>query len=95
MSTQQEDWAAEYYRRKRREGKSHTVAVRALASQWMLLIYALWRKREVYDPAIFLAAQQSHTPRGVAPSSVFTALRGEHWPAAPMADGLDGRPAAR
>jgi len=63
QSTLQDDWANAYYRRKRREGKSHTKAVRALANQWVRIIYALWRKREAYDPAVFVAAQQAHAPR--------------------------------
>lgn len=63
LSTQQEDWAADYYRRKRREGKGHSVAVRALANHWVRIIYALWAKREAYDPAVFLAARQAHAPR--------------------------------
>ena len=46
-----------------REGKSHTVAVRALANQWVRLIYALWRKREAYDPVVFLVARQAHASR--------------------------------
>ena len=63
LSTQREDWALAYYRRKRQEGKSHTVAVRALANQWVRIIYALWAKREPYDAAVFLAAQQAHARR--------------------------------
>ena len=63
QSTQKEAWALAYYQRKRREGKSHPMAVRALANQWVRLIYALWVKREAYDPATFLAAQQAHAPR--------------------------------
>ena len=63
QSTLQDDWANAYYRRKRREGKSHTKAVRALANQWVRIIYALWRKRETYDPMVFVAAQQAHAPR--------------------------------
>lgn len=39
------------------------MAVRALANQWVRLIHALWRKREAYDPAVFLAARQAHAPR--------------------------------
>jgi len=42
QSTQKEAWALTYYQRKRREGKSHTMAVRALANQWVRLIYAVW-----------------------------------------------------
>ncbi len=63
LSTQQEAWALDYYQRKRREGKSHSVAVRALANQWARIIYALWAKHEAYDPAVFLAARQAHAPR--------------------------------
>ncbi len=63
QSTQKEAWALAYYQRKRRDGKSHSMAVRALANQWVRLIYALWAKHETYDPATFLAAQQAHAPR--------------------------------
>jgi len=63
QSTRQEEWAATYYRRKREGGKSYAGAVRALANQWVRIIYALWRKREPYNPATFLAAQQAHAPR--------------------------------
>ncbi len=63
QSTLQEDWANAYYRRKRREGKSHTKAVRALANQWVRIIYAVWHKRETYDPTIFVTAQQAHARR--------------------------------
>jgi len=63
QSTQKEPWALASYQRKRREGKSHSMAVRALANQWVRIIYALWVKHEAYDAAVFLAAQQTHTPR--------------------------------
>ena len=63
QSTLQDSWAAAYYHRKRREGKSHSLAVRALANVWVRIIYALWRDHTPYDPATFLAAQQRHAPR--------------------------------
>ena len=63
QSTLKEAWASAYYQRKRREGKSHAVALRALANQWVRIIFAAWRKREVYDADVFLAAQQAHAPR--------------------------------
>ncbi len=63
QSTLQEEWAREYYRRKRREGKSHSMAVRALANQWVRIIHALWIRHQDYDPAIFLAAQLAHGQR--------------------------------
>jgi Transposase IS116/IS110/IS902 family len=55
-----EAWALAYYRRKRQEGKSHSVALRALANQWVRLIHAMWRREQPYDAAIFRAAQEAH-----------------------------------
>jgi transposase len=55
-----EGWALDYYQRKRREGKSHSVALRALANQWVRLIYALWRTEQPYNAAVFRAAQETH-----------------------------------
>ncbi len=63
QSVLREPWAREYYRRKRREGKSHSMALRALANQWVRIAHALWKQRAVYDPEIFLAAQRAHAPR--------------------------------
>jgi Transposase/Transposase IS116/IS110/IS902 family len=60
QSTLQEPWALTYYQRKRAEGKSHTVAVRALANVWLRIIYAMWVNHATYDPAIFEAAQRAH-----------------------------------
>jgi len=53
-------WALDYYQRKRREGKSYSVAVRALVYQWVRLIHAMWRSQRPYDEAIFRAAQEAH-----------------------------------
>jgi transposase len=63
QSTQKEPWALAYYQRKRSEGKSHTMAVRALANQWVRIIFAIWHRHEAYDATIFLAAQQTHGTR--------------------------------
>ena len=63
QSTLKEEWAAAYDQRKIREGKKHAVAVRALANQWVRIIFAAWRKGETYNRAIFLAAQRAHWPR--------------------------------
>ena len=60
QSTQQEGWARDYYQRKRAEGKSHTVAVRALANVWARIIFAMLKSHEPYDPATFEAAQRLH-----------------------------------
>jgi transposase len=63
QSTLKEEWATLYYQRKRGEGKTHSVAVRALANQWVRVLFAAWRQGERYDPAIFRAAQRAHAPR--------------------------------
>jgi hypothetical protein len=56
-----EDWAAAYYRRKGGEGKTYARAVRALSNQWVRLLYAMWRRGEVYQRERLLAAQQAHS----------------------------------
>lgn len=65
QTTQTETWALEYYQRKRKEGKSHSVAVRALANVWVRVIHAMWQKSELYQAAIFETAQQLHARRAV------------------------------
>jgi transposase len=63
QSTHSEAWARDYYQHKRQTGKSHSVAVRALANIWCRIIFALWTKREEYQRATFEAAQRRHAPR--------------------------------
>jgi transposase len=63
QTTQSEAWAMEYYQRKRKAGKSHSVAVRALANVWVRVIYAMWQKSECYQTAIFEAARLRHIRR--------------------------------
>lgn len=62
-STRCEAWALAYYQRKRREGKSLSLAVRALSNIWIRIIYAMWLNREPYDAARFQADQKAHAPR--------------------------------
>jgi transposase len=62
-STRWESWAKEYYQRKRREGKSHTVAVRALANVWVRILYAIWKKKEAYQSTTFEQARLAHASR--------------------------------
>lgn len=63
QSTRQETWARVYYKRKRAEGKSHSVAVRALSNVWVRIIYAMWFSHSVYASATFEAAQRLHAAR--------------------------------
>jgi transposase len=60
QSTLREGWALRYYQRKRAEGKSHSMAVRALANGWVRIIYAVWLQHARYETAIFEAAQLAH-----------------------------------
>jgi hypothetical protein len=57
---QRKPWAEAYYQRKRKEGKTHSMAVRALSNVWVRIIYALWSKHEPSQVSTFLAAQQAH-----------------------------------
>ena len=63
QSTQSEPWARDYYQRKRAEGKSHTVAVRALANVWVRIIFAMWQHHQCYQTATFEQAQHQHARR--------------------------------
>ncbi|HEV8191272.1 MAG TPA: IS110 family transposase [Ktedonobacterales bacterium] len=57
-----EDWAKAYYRRKREQGKTRAMALRALANHWVRILYAMWLHATPYDPAIFAAARRAHSP---------------------------------
>ena len=63
QSTLQEAWALDYYQRKRAEGKTHSMALRALANVWVRIISRMWVNKTSYQSATFEAAQRAHTPR--------------------------------
>lgn len=63
QSTQTETWALDYYQRKRKEGKSHSVAVRALSNVWVRIVHAMWMTCTNYDPTVFECARQAHALR--------------------------------
>lgn len=63
VSIPRDAWAKGYYARKRQEGKTFTMAVRALSNQWVRILYAVWQKRAVYDPQVLAQAQQAHGRR--------------------------------
>jgi hypothetical protein len=63
QSTLQEGWAREYYQRKRAEGKTHSMALRALANVWVRIIYRMWVSKTSYQTATFEAAKLTHAPR--------------------------------
>jgi transposase len=63
QSTRQEAWAREYYQRKRAQGTTHSMAVRALANVWVRIIYRMWVDKTEYQTATFEAAKRVHAPR--------------------------------
>jgi transposase len=63
QSTLKEAWALAYYQRKRAEGKTHSMAVRALANVWVRIIYRMWENKTCYQTATFEAAKLAHAPR--------------------------------
>ena len=63
QSTMKEDWALAYYQRKRAEGKTHSMAARALANVWARIIYRMWVSHTCYQTATFEAAQLAHAKR--------------------------------
>src|SRR6266542_535799 len=63
QSTLSEPWAAAYYERKRAEGKSHSVAVRALSNVWVRIIFAMLSSHQPYDRATFETARHLHASK--------------------------------
>jgi transposase len=63
QSTQQEPWAKAYYERKRAEGKSHSVAVRALSNSWARIIFAMLTSHTPYTAATFETARHLHASK--------------------------------
>ncbi len=63
QSTRHEAWALAYYQRKRAQGKTHSMAIRALANVWVRIIYRMWVNKASYCTATFEAAQRAHASR--------------------------------
>ena len=51
------DWAKEFYDSQRAKGKSHHVAVRALAFKWLRIMFHCWQDGVPYDEARYLQAR--------------------------------------
>lgn len=63
QSTLSEPWAASYYQRKLAEGKTHSMALRALANTWVRIMYRMWVSKTCYQAQTFQAAQLTHAKR--------------------------------
>jgi hypothetical protein len=53
-------WARIYYQQQRERGKTHHVAVRALANKWLRILFHCWQQRVPYDETTYLAALKRH-----------------------------------
>jgi transposase len=56
-------WAEELYKKLRAKGKTHPVAIRAIAFKWIRIIFRCWKDRTTYSEARYLKAlQRSGSP---------------------------------
>jgi transposase len=49
-------WAKAFYQLQREKGKTHQVAIRALAFKWIRILFRCWKDRKPYDEAKYLMA---------------------------------------
>jgi transposase len=56
------DWARCYYDQKKKEGKSHHSAIRALAYRWIRIIYRCWKDRIPYEEGKYMKALRQRKP---------------------------------
>jgi transposase len=59
------DWARCYYDQKKREGKSHHSAIRALAYRWIRIIYRCWKNQIPYDEGKYVKSLSQRRPAWV------------------------------
>lgn len=52
-------WAERFYEAQRARGKTHHVAVRALAFKWIRILFVCWKERSPYDESRYLHALQN------------------------------------
>ncbi len=53
-------WAEAYYRKKRKEGKSHACALRCLGQRWLKILWKMWQTRTCYDAEFHQRNQVRH-----------------------------------
>ena len=49
-------WASEFYDHQKQIGKTHQMAIRALAFKWIRILYRCWQDQQPYDEAKYLLA---------------------------------------
>lgn len=58
QSIRQSFWASAFYQQQRAKGKSHQMAIRALAFKWIRILHRCWRDHAFYDEAAYLKTLQ-------------------------------------
>lgn len=53
-------WAEVYYRKKRKEGKSHACALRCLGQRWLKILWKMWQTGTRYDAELHQRNQVGH-----------------------------------
>jgi len=56
LSLRESFWAEAFYKSQRAKGKSHPLAVRALAFKWQRIIFQMWKNKSKYCEADYLRA---------------------------------------
>ena len=49
-------WARAFYKAQRGKGKTHQMAIRALALKWIRILWRCWQNHKPYDEARYLMA---------------------------------------
>jgi hypothetical protein len=66
-SVHQSYWAGLYYAQQKAKGKSHQMAVRALAFKWVRILYKCWETKTPYDESKYLnALKERNSPLLIA-----------------------------
>jgi len=55
-SMQFSNWARDYYDNQRANGKTHSVAVRALSNKWVKIIFKIWKDEIIYDESKIISS---------------------------------------
>ena len=54
------DWARAYYDQQKNKGKSHWAIVRALAFEWIRILWKCWSTRTPYNESVYIEALTKH-----------------------------------
>ena len=54
QTTRHSYWAGVYYQQQRNKGKTHQVALRALAFKWIRILYRCWQDKKTYNETLYL-----------------------------------------